>query len=95
MTQERPNTISGLEAKRAALLRPHGNLVEDAKRVLCDIDPIDATIRVFDPQADIFRRANYRFAVKHRAVFGHPKRFILDLLRKAPEPMTFRQVREA
>lgn len=95
MTQERPNTISGLQAKRAELIRLHAQLTEDAKKVLCDIDHLDATIRLFDPEADLARRARNRYAVKHRAAFGHSKRFILDVMRRAPEPMTSRQIADA
>lgn len=92
---ERPNTISGLQAKRAELIKLHNQLTEDAKKVLCDIDHLDATIRLFDPEADLQRRVKNRYAIKHRAHFGHSKRFVLDLLRKADAPMTSRQIAEA
>jgi hypothetical protein len=92
---ERPNTIAGLQAKRSELLKLHEQLVEDAKKVMCDLDHIDATIRLFDPEADLQRRARNRYAVKHRAQFGHTKRFILDLMRRADAPMTSRQITEA
>lgn len=95
MTQERPNTISGLQAKRAELIKLHAQLVEDAKKVLCDIDHLDATIRLFDPEADLQRRVRNRYAVKHRAQFGHSKRFVLDILRKAEAPLTSRQITTA
>ena len=95
MTQERPNTISGLQAKRAELVKLYDNLVADAKKVTCDIDHIDATIRLFDPEADIQRRVKNRYAIKHRAHFGHTKRFLLDMLRRAPEPMTSKQLTKA
>lgn len=92
---ERPNTISGLQAKRAELIKLHAALVEDAKKVLCDIDHLDATIRLFDPEADLSRRLKNRYAIKHRAQFGHTKRFLLDLLRRAPDPMTSKQLSKA
>lgn len=92
---ERPNTIAGLQAKRAELIKLHSQLVADAKKVLCDIDHLDATIRLFDPEADLARRVGKRYAVKHRAAFGHTKRFILDILRRAEGPMHSRQIAEA
>lgn len=92
---ERPNTISGLQAKRAELIKLHTQLVEDAKKILCDIDHLDATIRLFDPDADLQRRVKSRYAIKHRAHFGHSKRFVLDVLRRADAPMTSRQIADA
>ncbi len=92
---ERPNTISGLQAKRKELVKLHKNLIAEAKKVLCDIDHIDACIRLFDPDADIERIRLNRYATKHRAPKGYMKRFVLDQLREAPEPLTSRQITEA
>jgi len=92
---ERPNTISGLNAKRKELATLHNQLVKEAKKVLCDIDHIDAVIRVFDPDADIQRIRLNRYATKHRAPKGHMKRFVLSSLREASEPITSRQITEA
>lgn len=85
---ERPNTISGLQAKRAELLKLHDQLIADAKKIVCDIDHIDATIRIFDPDADTARRLKNRYAIKHRAHFGQTRRVVLDTLRTAAQPMT-------
>src|SRR5690349_19604317 len=85
---ERPNTIAGLQAKRAELLKLHGQLIADAKNIVCDLDHIDATIRLFDPAADLQRRVKNRYAIKHRAHFGHTRRFVLNALRVAPAPIT-------
>jgi len=95
MTHERPNTISGLQAKRAELVKLHKHLIAEAKKVICDIDHIDATIRIFDPDADIERIRLNRYATKHRAPKGYMKRFVLDQLREAPEPLTSRQITAA
>ena len=92
---ERPNTISGLQAKRKELATLHNQLVKEAKKVLCDIDHIDACIRLFDPDADIERIRLNRYATKHRAPKGYLKRFVLSQLRDAPEPITSRQITEA
>lgn len=92
---ERPNTISGLQAKRKELATLHNQLVKEAKKVLCDIDHIDACIRLFDPDADIERIRLNRYATKHRAPKGYMKRFVLSQLREASEPLTSRQITEA
>lgn len=59
----------------------------------CDIDHLDAAIRLFDPNADI--RAVKRYAAKHRAKKGHVKRFVLDRLREANAPITSKDITEA
>lgn len=92
---ERPNTVSGLNAKRAELVKLHKNLQAEAKKVLCDIDHIDACIRLFDPEADLERIRLNRYATKHRAPKGHQKRFVLGQFREATAPLTSRQITEA
>jgi hypothetical protein len=93
-TYERPNTISGLQTKRAELVKLRKELVREAKKVLCDIDHIDACIRLFDPKADIERIRLNRYATKHRAPMGQLKRFVLTQFRTAQEPLTSRQITE-
>lgn len=92
---ERPNTISGLQAKRKELATLHNQLVKEAKKVLCDIDHIDACIRLFDPSADLERIRLNRYATKHRAPKGHMKRFVLGQFRDANEPLSSRDITEA
>jgi len=92
---ERPNTISGLQSKRVELVKLRKELMREAKKVLCDIDHIDATIRLFDPTADVERLRLNRYATKHRAQKGHMKRFVLNQLRIAETPLTSRQITEA
>jgi len=92
---ERPNTIAGLQEKRAELAKLHKHLVAEAKKVLCDIDHVDACIRLFDPDADIERIRLNRYATKHRAPKGHLKRFVLGQFRVAAGPLTSRQITEA
>lgn len=92
MTYERPNTISGLQAKRKELVALHNKLIAEAKKVLCDIDHIDATIRLFDPEADIERIRLNRYATKHRAPKGHMKRFVLGQFREAEKPLSSKDI---
>lgn len=85
---ERPNTISGLQSKRSELAKLHKRLIAEAKSVLCDLDHIDACIRLFDPEADVERVRLNRYATKHRAPKGHQKRFVLEQFRLAEAPIT-------
>ena len=89
---ERPNTISGLVAKRAQLLRIRKGLETELRTVTCDLDHLEAAIRLFDPAQT--PAARKRYAVQHRAQRGHVKRFVLDALREATEPVTSRELAE-
>lgn len=93
MTTDRPNTVSGLLAKRAELVAFRKGLETELHKVTCDIDHLDAAIRLFDPETT--PHAIKRYATKHRAQKGHLRRFVLAYLRDATEPATSRQITEA
>lgn len=93
MTRERPNTISGLIAKRAELVKYREQLESDIRAVTCDIDHLEAAIRVFDPEDTPTKRM--RYAALHRAGRNHSVRFMLERLREASEPLTSRALAEA
>lgn len=88
---DRPNTVSGLQAKHKELLNLREDLREQIKKITVDIDHLDAAIRLFDPEAD-HNRKRKGYTIKHKAQFGTVKRFILDILRTAPEPLSSRDV---
>jgi hypothetical protein len=83
---ERPNTVAGLEAKKAELVRYRTALEAEVLKVTCDIDHVEAAIRLFDPSAT--PNAIKRYVVRHRAKKGSVKAFLLDTLREADRPMT-------
>lgn len=91
---ERPNTIAGLQAKRKELVKLRAALEADVRKVTCDLDHIDATIRLFDPSADT-AAAIKRYATKHRAKKGQMRRFVLDRLKEASGPITSLDIAEA
>ncbi len=91
---ERPNTIAGLQAKRKELVKLRAALEADVRKVTCDLDHIDACIRLFDPTADT-AAAIKRYATKHRAKKGQMRRFVLDQLKAAAGPITSRDIAEA
>ena len=83
---ERPNTVSGLEAKRDELIRYRQALEAEARKVTCDIDHLEAAIRLFDPNTT--PNAIRRYIVQHRAKKGSVKAFLLDQLRESDRPLT-------
>lgn len=90
---ERPNTIAGLQQKRAQLVNVRKQLEADLRKVTCDIDHLDAAIRLFDPETT--PAAIKRYATKHRAKKGHVTRFVLERLRAASGLTTSREITEA
>ena len=89
---EHPNTVSGLVAKRDELIRLRKKLDEEYRAVGLDIDHLEAAIRVFDPANT--PEARKRYAALHRAPKGQSRRFVLQCLREAKEPLTSRRIAE-
>ena len=92
ITYDRPNTVSGLVAKHKELSDLREKYKAEIKKLTVDIDHLDAAIRLFDPKADTYAIKSY--VTKHRAEKGSVKRFVLNTLREASEPMTSRQITE-
>jgi hypothetical protein len=90
---QRPNTVAGLLDKRAelaALLKFHRG---EARKITCDLDHLDAAIRLFDPNADTSRVK--RYPTKHRAQKGEMARFVLLALKNAAAPLTSLEITQA
>ncbi len=87
---DRPNTLSGLVAKRDELVKYRDQLEADIRAVTVDIDHLEAAIRIFDPEDT--PEARRRYAALHRAPKGQSSRFVLERLREAPGPLTSRQL---
>ncbi|MEL6474602.1 MAG: hypothetical protein AAFQ21_11000 [Pseudomonadota bacterium] len=90
---DRPNTVAGLIAKHKELTALRDRYKAEIKKLTVDIDHLDAAVRLFDPDADTY--AIKQYVTKHRAQKGEVKRFVLDSLREASEPLTSRQITEA
>jgi hypothetical protein len=90
MTTDRPNTLAGLVAKRDELVKLRDQLEADIRAITCDLDHIEAVIRIFDPEDT--PEARRRYAALHRAPKGQSTRFVLRRLREASEPLTSRSL---
>lgn len=87
---DRPNTLSGLVAKRNELVAYRDQLEADIRAVTVDIDHLEAAIRIFDPEDTPETRR--RYAALHRAPKGQSTRFVLRTLREASGPLTSRDL---
>lgn len=90
---DRPNTVAGLVEKRAELAARVKFTQAELHKLVCDLDHVDATIRLFDPDADISRVK--RYPTKHRAFKGEMTRFVLASLRQATAPVTSLEITQA
>jgi len=89
---ERPNTVAGLIAKRSELVRLRERLESDLRSVTCDVDHLEAAIRLFDPETT--PEAVRRYTTRHRAKKGSVRRFVLTMLREASELVTSKHMTE-
>ena len=71
-SRERPNTLSGLVAKRAELVAYRTRLEADIIALTVDIDHLEAAIRIFDPEDT--PEARMRYAALHRVPKGQSTR---------------------
>ena len=75
MSVEHPNTVSGLLAKRAELSKLREALEAEVRKVTCDLDHLDAAIRLFDPETTpaAIRRYVVKYGAKKGAAAVHPR----------------------
>jgi len=74
-------TIKGLLRKRAELARRIQAFHEEAGRLIADLDHIDRTLRIFDPEID-FQELPVRLLPPPNAAFrGEFQRSLLEMLR--------------
>ena len=90
---ERPNTIAGLNAKRAELVAYRARLEAEIRRVTVDIDHLEGAIRLFDPATTLDAIRGH--LTRHRAKKGAMKRFVLNALREAGGPLTSEAITKA
>lgn len=83
---ERPNTVAGLIEKRAQLAGMLKYHRAEERKIICDLDHIDATIRMFDSNADVSRIV--RYPTQHRAKKGEVVRLVVKMLKAADHPLT-------
>jgi hypothetical protein len=87
--RERPNTVAGLQAKKAQLVAVRAQLEADLRSVISDLDHLDGAIALFAKS-----EGRARYVRQHRAKKGSVRRFILAMLRDATAPISTRDITE-
>jgi hypothetical protein len=80
------HVLSGLIAKRAEIAGQIERLQLEIRQLVVALDHVDASIRLFDPDADL-EDIKSRLPPRHMAFKGEVSRILLNTLRKATKPM--------
>lgn len=86
MTTERPNTVSGLIEKHREIAGQIEAKRRELDRLVADLEAIEHTIRLFDPDAQLGRAKP--LPSPHAAFKGEMRRDVMAALRAATEPLT-------
>lgn len=87
-----PNVLHALVRKRAEIAGQieHNQLA--LRRLIAELDHLDATIRIFEPSIDVGRIASKPVPPRHAAFKGEVTRIVLKMLREAQGPLTSRDI---
>ena len=83
-----PHVVSALKAKRAEIAGKIEATQRTMQEFVIDLDHIDASLRIFDPDIDLSDIRPKLIPAAHRAFRGEITRIILDALRDATKPLT-------
>ncbi len=84
--------LSGLIRKRQEIAAELDLAQSRVRQLILDIDAVDATIRLFQPDIDLSVVKVRPVPRRHEAHRGDTSRLILSLLREAAEPLSHREV---
>jgi len=76
-----PNTVSALRGKRGELAGLIDALQDQLRQALIDMDHIDATLRMFDPDIELDEIKPKPLPPRHHAFKGQVTRAVLAMLR--------------
>lgn len=83
----RPNAIATLKNKRGEIAGRVDALRDQLRQALIDLDHVDCTILLFDPDAELDEIKTKPMPPRHHAFKGQVTRAILDMLRKSGSAM--------
>jgi hypothetical protein len=89
---ENEHVLSGLVRKRAEIAGPIEHAQDSIRKLVMNLDAIDAAIRIFDPNADIGAIHPKQYPPRHAAFRGEMMRHVMGCLRVSEKPITSRDV---
>jgi hypothetical protein len=89
---ENEHVLGGLTRKRAEIAGQIEHTQATLRKLVADLDAIDAAIRIFDPEADIGAIKAKAYPPRHAAFRGEMMRHVMGCLRMASEPVTSRDI---
>ena len=89
---DQPNVLHALTRKRAEVAGQIEHNQFELRCLIAELDHVDATIRIFNPDIDIAAIRNKPVPPRHAAFKGEVTRLVLDTLRMATEPVTSRDI---
>jgi hypothetical protein len=89
---ENEHILGGLTRKRAEIAGQIEHAQDALRKLVMNLDAIDAAIRIFDPQADIGAIHPKQYPPRHQAFRGEMMRHVMGCLRVAQKPVTSRDI---
>lgn len=89
---ENEHALSALIRKRAELAGQFEHHQAKARQLLIDLDNVDATIRMFDPDIDLAEIKPKPLPPRHAAYKGEVARIVLGTLRDAKRPCSTQEL---
>src|SRR5947209_6254789 len=83
-----PHVLTGLVAKRAEIAGRIEHAQTALRQLIIDLDNVDATIRIFKPDADLEEIRPKPFPPRHAAFKGEIMRVLMSALRTSVKPLT-------
>jgi hypothetical protein len=85
---ENEHVLGGLTRKRGELAGQIEHTQALLRKLVTELDTIDAAIRLFDPKADLGSIKQRLYPPRHQAFRGEMMRHVMGALRIATEPVT-------
>jgi hypothetical protein len=86
------HVLNGLLTKRAELAGKIEFAQSELRQMMIDLDSLDATIRMFDPDIDLVQIRPKLVPARNQAFRGEIARIVLGTLRKAGKPLPTHEV---
>ncbi len=87
-----PHVVTGLMQKRAEIAGRIEHTQTALRQLIIDLDNLDATLRLFEPDIDLEEIKPKPFPPRNAAVRGELSRIVLSCLRQSSKPLTAQDI---